>query len=147
MEAFFDPFNPFGDFLCMVLVYVCPYVCIPSECFSSPSTPAPPQENFLSFTAHPFTQLDSRCQSLNTQAFQTVWALSWHGFPVVQGSWGLDLQKLGGRGEPCYCFLAALIPPSKGKRFGGGTSRASKQFSGEAYLSTKRGPVRNKVII
>lgn len=99
----------------------------------------------LSFTACPFIQLDSHCQSLNAQAFQTVWALSWHGFPVIQGSWGLDLEKIEGRGEPCYCCLAALIPPSKGKRFGGGTSGASKQFSGETYLSTKRGTVRTKV--
>lgn len=89
----------------------------------------------------------SRCQSLNTQAFQTVWALSWHGFPVLQGSWGLDLQEIRGHGEPCYCCPAALIPPSKGKGFAGGASGASKQFSGETYLSTKRGPVRNKVII
>lgn len=137
-------FDPFGDFLCMVFVYACPYVCIPSKCFS-PSTPAPPQENSLSFTACPFIQPDSQCQSLNAQAFQTVWALSWHGFPVIQGSWGLDLEKIEGRCEPCYCCLAALIPPSKGKRFGGGTSGASKQFSGETYLSTKRGTVRTKV--
>lgn len=114
-RKFFDPFDPFGDFLCMVFVYACPYVCIPSS--TSPSTlhPCPTTGKLSFFHCMSLHTTGLHCQSLNAQHSRQSGLCLGMAFLLFRVAGGWTWRKLKSVVSPVIAALL-LWSPQQGEK-------------------------------